>query len=205
MAVRECFITTFRFHTGSIKSNLSVVYRPGFWLLQFRFHTGSIKRKYTAEVVHERLFRFHTGSIKRTAEIGEQFRFHTVRLKGYVLITLDGDWFRFHTGSIKSVNGKHSIDIKQVDLSFRFHTGSIKSNTCLVYVPICVWRFDSILVRLKGLAKAMVILYPILVGRVKLIIISLVFKAYLLSTGDCANSLGVRRILVGRGVNAPFP
>ena len=64
--------------------------------------------------------------------------------------------------------------------------------------------FYSRLVRLKGLAKAIVILYAILVGRVKLIIIFGVFKAHLLSTGDHANSLGVRRILTEQGVNDLF-
>ena len=64
--------------------------------------------------------------------------------------------------------------------------------------------FDSILVRLKVLAKATVILYPVLVGRVKSIIISHAFKTRLLSTSDCANSLGVRRILTKRGTNEPF-
>ena len=58
-------ITTFRFHTGSIKRimmrDLSVVVEG-----QFRFHTGSIKRESSNKALRASIrFRFHTGSIKR--------------------------------------------------------------------------------------------------------------------------------------------
>ena len=87
---------------------------------------------------------------------------------------------------------------------FRFHTGSIKRGKSLQMPRVSNRSFDSILVRLKGSAKATVILYPVLVGRVKSIIILRVFKIHLPSTSDYANSLGVRRIPVGRGVNDSF-
>ena len=51
-------------------------------------------------------------------------------------------------------------------------------------------RFNSILVRLKGFMKAVVILYAILTGRVKTIFMIVVFKVALLSTYSRVNSLG---------------
>ena len=55
----------FRFHTGSIKSQVSV--RPPHFSELFRFHTGSIKSRWVRQNTEDNFneFRFHTGSIKR--------------------------------------------------------------------------------------------------------------------------------------------
>ena len=103
--------------------------------------------------------------------------------------------FQFHTGSIKS-------DTELIEFArstgFQFHTGSIKSlettylkgyvqqcfNSILVRLKVTegkrnrrflLSRFNSILVRLKGSAKVRYILYRTLIGRVKLILIVLIF------------------------------
>ena len=72
---------------------------------------------------------------------------------------------------------------------FQFHTGSIKSVTVADDLSTHP-RFNSILVRLKGFMKAVVILYAILTGRVKTIFMIVVFKVALLSTYSRVNSLG---------------
>ena len=60
-----------------------------------------------------------------------------------------GAMFRFHTGSIKSFG---MPNVSEAIPLFRFHTGSIKRLSLLPRV-LPFFRFDSILVRLKGCVR----------------------------------------------------
>ena len=73
---------------------------------------------------------------------------------------------------------------------FQFHTGSIKRHFVVFIHNGVGVGFNSILVRLKGFAKAMDILYAILMVRVKSILATGIFKGALLSTYSRANLLG---------------
>ena len=126
---------------------------------QFRFHTGSIKRDITKAIqISTYEFRFHTGSIKslqdfwgrlsprgfdsilvrlKVREIPifftDRVRFDSilVRLKVNTQTNITSKTtFRFHTGSIKSPGNQKQHN---TSLKFRFHTGSIKSVLIVVY------------------------------------------------------------------------
>ncbi len=57
-------IEKFQFHTGSIKSKLTLSFQTS--STKFQFHTGSIKsNNLTEEITMALVFQFHTGSIKR--------------------------------------------------------------------------------------------------------------------------------------------
>ena len=120
----------------------------------FRFHTGSIKSNIKNTMTHNaQMFRFHTGSIKSLKLAHDDGTFYIrfdsilVRLKALPprVIKQARTWFRFHTGSIKSTPQDRGIQCRAV---FRFHTGSIKSMV-FTFAFVIQPRFDSILVRLK--------------------------------------------------------
>ena len=150
----KAHLSSFQFHTGSIKS----VRVMRIHLFFIRFNSILVRLKESTPEAHERFtvkFQFHTGSIKSYLEhdlfvITNQFQFHTGSIKrrsrlhtpktmmksfNSILVRLKGGKrhplpyrfkFQFHTGSIKRIKGKRPV---KFNFLFQFHTGSIKSHS----------------------------------------------------------------------------
>ena len=128
--------------------------------------------------------------------------------------------FQFQTGSIKSsiacgcVGARFSFNSKLVRLKVTIYQqhgrcrssfNSVRLKGDLLITKQLMLRFNSKLVRLKGFAKAIHILYAPLMVRVNLIFSIVIFKVALLSTYGCAHSLGDRLRLTGRAFRQRFP